>query len=90
MKADAYHTFFDKVSALGTFVATNHPFSDGNKRTSLLLMVQTLAWNGYTLRLSSDARIIMMTTLAAGHLSREGLKLALVIGCKLDPEDPQL
>lgn len=87
---DAYHGFLDKVAALGYFLARNHPFTDGNKRTALLTMEQTLEWNAHYLKLTQDAKFIVMTTLASGYLSLEGLKLALIYGCGLDPEDEQL
>lgn len=88
--ADAYYTFFDKVSALGFKVARNHGFVDGNKRSALLLMEQTLAWQGYYLQWSDDARIIVMSLLGAGHLEREGLKHAIILACGLDITDSNL
>lgn len=44
---DAYPTLFDKAAALGWRSASNHGFSDGNKRTALLLTEATLNWTGF-------------------------------------------
>lgn len=87
---DAYYRLFDKVSALGFRVARNHGFVDGNKRTAMLLMAQTLAWQGYYLTWSDDARVIVITLLGAGHLDQAGLKHALVLACGLDITDSNL
>lgn len=87
---EAYPTHFLKVAALGFTIARGHGFSDGNKRTAYLIMKQTLAWNGYDLRWETQTLIVVMSAVAAGHMTREGLQLALVIGCGLDPTDPNL
>jgi death on curing protein len=65
---DAYFSLFEKVAALGYLVARNHPFSDANKRTSLLLMSQTIKWNGYYPQWSAETRVMVMSLLGAGHL----------------------
>ncbi len=84
---DAYYTLFDKVAALGWRVGSNHGFSDGNKRTSLLLTEATLNWNGYYLINSwtPATRELVFSLIGAGHMKREGLKHALLLGCGLDP-----
>lgn len=83
---DAYYTLFDKVSALGWRVATNHGFSDGNKRTSLLLTEATLNLNGHFLNAwDQNAKELVFSLVGAGYLQREGLKHALLLGCELDP-----
>lgn len=88
--ADAYPSHFLRVAALGYTIARGHGFSDGNKRTAYLVMKRTLAWNGYELRWEAQTVVVTMSILAAGHMTREGLRLALVIGCGLDPADENL
>lgn len=87
---DAYDRLFDKVSALGFRLATNHGFVDGNKRTAMLTMRQTLLWSGYYLTWSQGAQVIIGSLLGAGFLSREGLRHAIILGCGLDPTDTNI
>lgn len=44
---DAYKSIFDKAAALFHSIINNHPFLDGNKRTSLFSAVLFLAYNGW-------------------------------------------
>ena len=44
---DAYPTFFTKLAAIGYTLAHDHGFSDGNKRTALQVMLNTLEKNGF-------------------------------------------
>lgn len=44
---DAYKTIFDKAAALFHSIINNHPFLDGNKRTSLFSAVLFLEYNGW-------------------------------------------
>jgi death on curing protein len=87
---DAYFTFFEKVTALGFLIARNHPFSDANKRTSLLLMKQTLEWNGYYPTWSDETQVMVVSLLGAGHLEMTGLRHALLLACELDAADTML
>ena len=43
---DAYKSIFDKAAALFHSIINNHPFLDGNKRTSLFSAVLFLEYNG--------------------------------------------
>ncbi len=45
---DAYKTIFDKAAALFHSIINNHPFLDGNKRTSLFSAILFLEYNGWT------------------------------------------
>jgi len=47
--ANMFPTLFSKAAAVTESVARNHPFIDGNKRTSYLIGVELLARNGYDL-----------------------------------------
>lgn len=87
---DAYYRFFDKVAAIGYRLGTNHGFLDGNKRTAMLVMAQTLRWQGYYFTWSQDTQMIAGSLLGAGHLDRDGLEHAIVLGCGLDVTDPNL
>lgn len=42
---DAYKTIFDKAAAMFHSIINNHPFLDGNKRTSLFSAVLFLEYN---------------------------------------------
>lgn len=44
---DAYPSVFDKAAALFHSIINNHPFLDGNKRTSLFSAVLFLELNGW-------------------------------------------
>jgi len=46
---DAYKSIFDKAAAMFHSIINNHPFLDGNKRTSLFSAVLFLERNGWTL-----------------------------------------
>lgn len=45
---DAYKTVFDKAAAMFHSIINNHPFLDGNKRTSLFSAVLFLKYNGWS------------------------------------------
>ena len=47
--ADAYKTVFDKAASMFHSIINNHPFFDGNKRTSLFSAVLFLEYNDYQL-----------------------------------------
>lgn len=44
---DAYQTIFDKAAAMFHSIINNHPFLDGNKRTSLFSAILFLERNGW-------------------------------------------
>lgn len=50
MLEDAYSTIFDKAAALFHSIIKNHPFLDGNKRTSLFSAVLFLEYNGWEVK----------------------------------------
>lgn len=45
---DAYKTIFDKAAALMHSIINNHPFLDGNKRTSFFGAILFLEFNGWS------------------------------------------
>lgn len=44
---DAYKTIFDKAAAMMHSIINNHPFLDGNKRTSFFSAILFLEYNGW-------------------------------------------
>ena len=55
-------------------IAKNHPFMDGNKRTSLVIAELFLNLNGIELTASDEAVVITWLKLAAGDISDIGLE----------------
>ena len=47
-----------KAAALVESMARNHGFTDGNKRTTLLLLVTLLEWSSYRLSPASQPEVI--------------------------------
>jgi death-on-curing protein len=68
---ELYGTALQKAAALAFFLASNHPFIDGNKRVAHASMAVTLLLNGYGIRASVEDQEQVMLSLAAGQLSRE-------------------
>ena len=54
-------------------IAKNHPFMDGNKRTSLVIAELFLNLNGIELTASDEAVVMTWLKLAAGDISEIGL-----------------
>ncbi|MBI2819778.1 MAG: type II toxin-antitoxin system death-on-curing family toxin, partial [Acidobacteria bacterium] len=51
---DIHRTIIDKAAALFHSLITNHPFTNGNKRTAVIAADMFLLANGYWLWLSAD------------------------------------
>jgi death-on-curing protein len=66
---ELYPEVIDKAAALGFFLASNHPFVDGNKRVAHAALVVTLRLNGYHLRAPVDEQEQLMLRLASGAMS---------------------
>ncbi|MEP9379693.1 type II toxin-antitoxin system death-on-curing family toxin [Aquabacter sp. CN5-332] len=54
-------------------IAKNHPFVDGNKRTSLVIAELFLALNGFELTLDDATVVTVWCALAAGELTEDEL-----------------
>lgn len=67
---DLYVGAVSKAAALSFFLATNHPFVDGNKRVAHAALEVTLVLNGFELRATIDEQERIMLQLASGDLSR--------------------
>jgi death-on-curing protein len=55
-------------------IAKNHPFIDGNKRTSLVIAELFLNLNGIEFTASDEAVVMTWLKLAAGDISEIGLE----------------
>ncbi|AXG99215.1 type II toxin-antitoxin system death-on-curing family toxin [Deinococcus wulumuqiensis] len=66
--AEFYPTLNEKAAAYLVFLARNHPFSDGNKRTAYLAAATFLLMNGVKLRGSDDAVFELVLQTARGEL----------------------
>lgn len=54
-------------------IARNHPFVDGNKRTSLLALYTFLGVNGVDFIVAEEMAAAMILSMAAGEVSEESL-----------------
>ncbi len=61
------------AASLAFGIARNHPFIDGNKRTSLVVMELFLMLNGLELVATDEAFVVTFLALAAGDLSEDAL-----------------
>jgi death-on-curing protein len=68
-----HRTVFEKAAAYGFHVCRNHPFVDGNKRVSLVLMDMFLERNGWSLNASEEEAYETMIALATGTLTKPAL-----------------
>ncbi len=64
---------FALAAAYGFGIAKNHGFEDGNKRTAFVSLYTFLGLNGYDLDASEPEVVSVMTAVADGTLSEEGL-----------------
>ena len=63
----------DLAAAYASGLAKNHPFIDGNKRTSLAACTTFLLMNGYRLPIDDTANIATWQALAAGTVTEADL-----------------
>ncbi len=61
------------AAAYAFAIARNHPFIDGNKRTSLLALYTFLGVNGIEFNVPEAEAATMILALAAGEVNEEGL-----------------
>lgn len=66
-------SIFELAASLGIGIAKNHPFMDGNKRTSFLLMYVFLAMNGYLIETSEEDVVITILNVADGSIKEDQL-----------------
>ena len=61
------------AAAYGYGIAKNHAFEDGNKRTAFVALYTFLGLNGYDLDAPEAEVVSVMTAVADGTLSEDGL-----------------
>ena len=66
-------TIFDLAAAYGYGIAKNHPFIDGNKRTSYVVMRTFLKLNGYDIQASAAEKYDVWIQLADSLLNEAEL-----------------
>ena len=70
---DLYPHIEDKAAALIYSIIQNHPFSDGNKRTTALALFVFLDINGFEINLSNRELVDLMVDIASGKIGQEQL-----------------
>ncbi len=68
-----HRSIFDKAAAYGFHLCRNHPFVDGNKRISFVLMDIFLQMNGWLLTATEEEAYATMVALSAGKLTKSQL-----------------
>jgi death-on-curing protein len=61
------------AAAYAKGIVANHPFVDGNKRTSLIVSFTFLRLNGLQVTASKEARVMTFWRLASGEISEADL-----------------
>ena len=64
---------FDLAAAYGYGIAKNHPFIDGNKRTSYVVTLTFLKLNGYELQASATEKYQVWMQLADSQINESDL-----------------
>jgi death-on-curing protein len=73
---------FELAAAYGYGIASNHPFSDGNKRTAYVVSLLFLALNGFKVEASHEEKYLTFLNLAAGKIGEEQLATWFKNHCK--------
>ena len=68
---DAYPTIASKAAAYAYFLALNHAFFDGNKRTATAAMLTFLYMNGFRIDRSDKAIEDVMVMMAAKEMTKD-------------------
>ena len=79
---DLYPAILDKASALFHSMIFNHPFLDGNKRTTLGVVYEFLKQNGYKLTASNQELIDFPLRVENKHLSIEEISSWLKVNTR--------
>ena len=66
---DLHQSVFDKAAALMRSLSVNHPFNDGNKRTSLVMTASFLFEHGYSIKdsVNDDELVDLCIDVAKGE-----------------------
>jgi death-on-curing protein len=68
---DAYPTIADKAAAYCFFIAKNHAFVDGNKRTAVASMLAFLELNGHFIDATDDDIANVIESMASDAISQD-------------------
>lgn len=72
---EMYPTLFDKAAAYVFYIAKNHPFLDGNKRTAAFTAVLFLRMNGLKTAIDLKQYELLVLGIAEGLISKAQLSL---------------
>lgn len=73
---------FQLAAAYAYKICNNHPFNDGNKRTSYVVSILFLEINGYELVAADQDCVTTWLDLAQGIMTEEDLASWLQVNCK--------
>lgn len=71
---ELYPEAVDKAAAIFESLVINHPFMDGNKRISYVLMRLILLENGFDITASQDEKYEMVITASMGQIRFDEIK----------------
>ncbi len=71
---ERHKTITDKAAAYCYFIARNHPFADGNKRTGLTVAMYFLRLNGKIGEFDDDEIVNTIRSVAMGAMTLDELK----------------
>lgn len=68
---EKYKTLFEKTAILAYSLIKNHPFVDGNKRTSMVSAIMFLSLNGHEVAIKQEEMIKLALEIAKDEMSLE-------------------
>lgn len=71
---DLYPTAIEKATAIFESIVINHPFIDGNKRTSYVLMRLILRENGWDINVPEDKKYEFVIAASTGAIRFDEIK----------------
>jgi len=71
---DLYPDIVDKAATLLNSITNNHPFIDGNKRTTFVVIATILEDNGYKTQFTQEEVVSFMLQIAQGNLNQSEIK----------------
>ena len=80
--SEKYKSIFDKAACLLHSLIKNHPFVDGNKRTSLVVAIVFLKINGYILDASQQNLVDFVLKIESNKLNVTDISVVLEKLCQ--------
>jgi death-on-curing protein len=71
--ADSHSSLFRLAAAYAFGISSNHPFTDGNKRSALVVSFAFIDVNGFEVTASQEDAFLTILGLAAGEVSEDQL-----------------